>query len=262
MTSACAISAISLAFIGFMVIWLAFDNPDPLMLEITLPVTFVIGWLQTRAAMTLEANKLSGYKMSKLQILKSTLLFWSYSDILEAEISDKSYGSYETALAFSTKASSQELDTKAQEKGLVIAVLKQAYRVMLIEAALTVSLAHGSNDVANSIAPLLVEMKVNTVNDEWAFWVGGAGIALGLLTLGYKVIQVVGKEVIVLDFYKGFACQFATANCIILGSKFGIPLSTTHCMVGSLFGIILCNKIPMVKVAYANLKENSLFEGD
>ena len=133
---------------------------------------------------------------------------------------------------------------------------------MLIEAALTVSLAHGSNDVANSIAPLLVEMKVNSVNDEWAFWVGGLGIALGLLTLGYKVIKVVGKEVIVLDFYKGFACQFATANCIIIGSKFGIPLSTTHCMVGSLFGIILCNKIPMVRAAYANLKENSLFEGD
>ena len=113
LTSACAISAISLAFIGFMVIWLAFDNPDPLLLEITLPVTFAIGWLQTRAAMTLEANKLSGYKMSKLQILKSTLLFWSYSDILEAKISDEAYGSYETALAFSTKASSQELDTDA-----------------------------------------------------------------------------------------------------------------------------------------------------
>ena len=142
----------------------------------------------------------------------------------------------------------------------MIQVLKQSYRVMLIEAALTVSLAHGSNDVANSIAPLLVEMKVNGVKDEWAFWVGGLGIALGLLTLGYKVIQVVGKEVIVLDFYKGFSCQFATANCIILGSKFGIPLSTTHCMVGSLFGIILSNKIPMVRAAYANLKENSLFE--
>jgi phosphate/sulfate permease len=130
---------------------------------------------------------------------------------------------------------------------------------LLIEAALTVSLAHGSNDVANSIAPLLVEMHINSVNEKWAYWLGGAGIAIGLLTLGYKVIQIVGKEVIVLDFYKGFSCQFATASCIILGSKLGIPLSTTHCMVGSLFGIILCNRLNLVKRAYAQINETRRF---
>jgi phosphate/sulfate permease len=66
-------------------------------------------------------------------------------------------------------------------------------------------------------------------------------------------METVGKNVIKLDFYKGFACQFATAQCIILGSRLGIPLSTTHCMVGSLFGIVLCNTIPMVKRAYAEI---------
>lgn len=66
-------------------------------------------------------------------------------------------------------------------------------------------------------------------------------------------METVGKNVIKLDFYKGFACQFATATCIILGTRLGIPLSTTHCMVGSLFGIVLCNKVEMVKRAYLNL---------
>lgn len=69
------------------------------------------------------------------------------------------------------------------------------------------------------------------------------GICLGLITLGYKVMETVGKNVIKLDFYKGFACQFATANSIIMGTRLGIPLSTTHCMVGSLFGIVLANKL-------------------
>ncbi len=78
---------------------------------------------------------------------------------------------------------------------------------------------------------------------------------LGLLTLGFKVMETVGKNVIKLDFFKAFACQFATANSIILGSRLGLPLSTTHCMVGSLFGIVLANKIEMVKRTYAKLRE-------
>ena len=67
-------------------------------------------------------------------------------------------------------------------------------------------LAHGSNDVANSIAPLLVELNINSKNTSFAYWIGGAGIAVGLVTLGYKVMETVGKKVIKLDFYKGFSC--------------------------------------------------------
>ena len=63
-------------------------------------------------------------------------------------------------------------------------------------------------------------------------------------------METVGKNVIKLDFYKGYSCQFATANCIILGTRLGIPLSTTHCMVGSLFGIVLANKTSYVNATY------------
>ena len=115
-------------------------------------------------------------------------------------------------------------------------------------------LAHGSNDVANSIAPLLFELNISGKNPEFAYWLGGIGISLGLITLGYKVMETVGKNVIKLDFYKGFACQFSTASCIMLGSYLGIPLSTTHCMVGSLFGIVCCNKIALVKRAYDEIR--------
>lgn len=69
-----------------------------------------------------------------------------------------------------------------------------------------VCLAHGSNDVANSITPLLVELTITGKNTKFAYVLGGGGISVGLLTLGFKVMETVGKKVIKLDFYKGFAC--------------------------------------------------------
>jgi len=76
----------------------------------------------------------------------------------------------------------------------------------LVQAACLVCLAHGSNDVANSIVPLLVELDIQGKKTNFAYWIGGLGIAIGLMTLGFKVMETVGKKVIKLDFYKGFSC--------------------------------------------------------
>lgn len=88
----------------------------------------------------------------------------------------------------------------------ILELEKEAYRFLLVISACLVCLAHGSNDVANSIAPLLVELHISGENNSWAYWLGGIGIALGLMTLGYKVMETVGKNVIKLDFYKGYSC--------------------------------------------------------
>ncbi len=88
----------------------------------------------------------------------------------------------------------------------ILELEKEAYRFLLVISACLVCLAHGSNDVANSIAPLLVELHISGENTSWAYWLGGIGIALGLMTLGYKVMETVGKNVIKLDFYKGYSC--------------------------------------------------------
>ena len=109
----------------------------------------------------------------------------------------------------------------------------------MLVAAMMVCLGHGSNDVANSISPFLTVLEVEGDKAEVAYAIGSAGIALGLLCLGYKVMETVGKKVVKLDFAKGFTAQFATALSVNLGSIIGVPLSTTHCMVGSLMGLIL-----------------------
>lgn len=70
----------------------------------------------------------------------------------------------------------------------------------MLFAACMVCLAHGSNDVANSISPLIVVLNDENIESAWAYYLGGAGISLGLLILGYKVMETVGKDVIKLDF--------------------------------------------------------------
>lgn len=113
----------------------------------------------------------------------------------------------------------------------------------MLLAAMMVCLSHGANDVANSISPFLEVLKIEDYNDTYAFLIGSLGIALGLLCLGYRVMETVGKKVVKLDFAKGFSAQFATACSVNLGTIMSLPLSTTHCMVGSLFGIIILQKL-------------------
>lgn len=177
-------------------------------------------------------------KLTPTQFLWSTVSVWTFNTILSRQ---PVYKSSETG---------RELLPSLSDKIYINAIVNFGYQALLVQAACLVCLAHGSNDVANSIAPLLVELNINGKDTSFAYWLGGIGIAIGLLTLGYKVMETVGKKVIKLDFYKGFACQFATANCIIMGSRLGIPLSTTHCCVGALFGLVLCNKLGVIQRVY------------
>ena len=79
-------------------------------------------------------------------------------------------------------------------------MISEVYRYLMVFAASLVCLAHGSNDVANSISPLLLVMQAEGQSNLWAYLLGGSGISLGLLLLGRNVMQTVGKEVISLDF--------------------------------------------------------------
>ena len=85
-------------------------------------------------------------------------------------------------------------------------IITEVYRALMVVAACMVCLAHGSNDIANSIAPLIVIMKTESIEQTWAYLLGGSGICVGLLTLGKKTIETMGNDVTYLDFYKGFSC--------------------------------------------------------
>ena len=107
------------------------------------------------------------------------------------------------------------------------------------------SFAHGANDVANSIGPLAAVIAVyehgNIPKDmgcpAWILILGGAGIVVGLACLGYKVMAAIGVNMVTVTPSRGFAIEIGSAFVIVTGSQLGLPLSTTHCQVGSTVGV-------------------------
>lgn len=108
-----------------------------------------------------------------------------------------------------------------------------------------IAFAHGANDVANAIGPLAaiftivksgtVQMKVEV--PLWILTLGGTGIVIGLLTYGYKVVETIGKKITEITPSRGFCAEFSAATTVLLCSKLGIPVSTTHTIVGAVIGV-------------------------
>jgi PiT family inorganic phosphate transporter len=129
--------------------------------------------------------------------------------------------------------------------------VERVFAVLQIMTACAVAFAHGSNDVANAIGPLAavihveqgVEFAGKAAVAPWMLIVGGIGIVLGLATWGYRVMETVGKKITELTPSRGFAAELAAALTIVLASRLGIPVSTTHILVGSVLGVGLARGI-------------------
>jgi len=129
--------------------------------------------------------------------------------------------------------------------------VERVFVVLQIMTACAVAFAHGSNDVANSIGPLAAVYGIVTSGaaeqkaavEPWMLAVGGFGIVVGLATWGYRVMETVGKKITELTPSRGFAAELAAATTIVLASRLGIPVSTTHILVGSVLGVGLARGI-------------------
>ncbi|GAB1540614.1 inorganic phosphate transporter [Scytonema sp. NUACC21] len=118
-------------------------------------------------------------------------------------------------------------------------------RFQLLSACF-VAFAHGSNDVGNAIAPLAAIAYINRTGTVplngidipiWILVLGGAGIVAGLAVWGKKVIATIGESIISLQPSSGFCAELATATTILLASRIGLPVSTSHALVGGVVGI-------------------------
>ena len=130
--------------------------------------------------------------------------------------------------------------------------VERVFVVLQILTACAVAFAHGSNDVANAIGPLAAVVSVVQGGGEvlgqapvqpWMLAVGGLGIVVGLATWGYRVMETIGKKITELTPSRGFAAQLAAATTIVLASRLGIPVSTTHTLVGAVLGVGLARGI-------------------
>ena len=103
----------------------------------------------------------------------------------------------------------------------------------------------GANDVANAIGPvaaILGVLKTNTISTHsliptWLLGLGGIGIVIGLATWGWRVIETVGRKITELTPTRGFAAELGAAVTILFASKLGLPISTTHALVGAVLGV-------------------------
>ncbi|KAM4037876.1 LOW QUALITY PROTEIN: sodium-dependent phosphate transporter 1 [Anomaloglossus baeobatrachus] len=107
------------------------------------------------------------------------------------------------------------------------------------------SFAHGGNDVSNAIGPLVALWLVYETRDVtskaatpiWLLLYGGIGICIGLWVWGRRVIQTMGKDLTPITPSSGFSIELASALTVVIASNVGLPISTTHCKVGSVVSV-------------------------
>lgn len=146
-----------------------------------------------------------------------------------------------------------EPDPKAEKKQHFHTV-ERVFAVLMVVTACGMAFAHGSNDVANAIGPLAAVISVaqsGIVGAEsalpiWVLIIGGGGIVVGLATFGVHVIATVGKKITQLTPSRGFAAELAAATTIVIASGTGIPISTTHTLVGAVLGVGLARGIEAI----------------
>ena len=124
--------------------------------------------------------------------------------------------------------------------------VERVFAILMIFTACAMAFAHGSNDVANAVGPLAAvastiasggEIASKSALPWWILLLGGGGIVVGLATYGYKVIATVGRKITELTPSRGFAAELGAASTVVFASAGGLPISTTHTLVGAVLGV-------------------------
>ncbi len=146
----------------------------------------------------------------------------------------------------------RRLALDAQAEGHELDNLEKVFGVLMVFTACSMAFAHGSNDVANATGPLAAVVGVVETGGvftqessvpEWILLLGGVGIVIGLATWGYRVIMTIGRNITHLTPSRGFAAELAAATTVVIASGTGIPVSTTHTLVGAVLGVGLAKGI-------------------
>jgi PiT family inorganic phosphate transporter len=132
--------------------------------------------------------------------------------------------------------------------------VESIFRKVQVVTSAYVALAHGSNDVANAVGPIAAAYAVITMGmsgmkvpvPRWVLVLGGLGIAVGIFMYGYKVMETVGKKITELTNTRGFSIDFSAATVILVASWLGMPISTTHTVVGAVIGVGLARGVKAI----------------
>ncbi|MDD7804593.1 MAG: inorganic phosphate transporter [Endozoicomonas sp. (ex Botrylloides leachii)] len=132
------------------------------------------------------------------------------------------------------------------DKKFYFSSVEKVFGVMMIFTACAMAFAHGSNDVANAVGPLAAINSIivtggkitgQTAMPSWILLLGAVGIVIGLATYGYKVIATIGTHITELTPSRGFAAELSASSTVVIASGTGLPISTTHTLVGAVLGV-------------------------
>ena len=135
---------------------------------------------------------------------------------------------------------------ESADRDVQFAMVEKIFVPMMVFTACAMAFAHGSNDVANGIGPLAAVISLVQSGGEvtqkaampiWVLLLGGVGIVVGLATLGYRVMRTIGTKITQLTPTRGYCATLAAATTVVLASKTGLPVSTTHIAVGAVMGV-------------------------
>jgi len=143
------------------------------------------------------------------------------------------------------------------DRDFSFANVERVFAVLMVFTACAMAFAHGSNDVANAIGPVAAIVGVVQSGGEvaqksqlplWVLIIGAIGIVAGLTTYGVRVIAVVGQRITELTPSRGFAATLAAAATVVVASGTGLPISTTHTLVGAVLGVGMARGIAAINL--------------
>lgn len=146
------------------------------------------------------------------------------------------------------------------DRAFHFASVERVFAILMIFTACAMAFAHGASDVSNAVGPLAAVVGVIDAGGDmviggksavpgWVLLMGAVGIVIGLATYGWKVIATIGKGITELTPSRGFAAELATAGTVVAASGIGLPVSTTHTLVGAVLGIGMARGIGALNLA-------------
>lgn len=133
-------------------------------------------------------------------------------------------------------------------------IVERIFRKLQIVTSCYVAFSHGANDVANAIGPVAGVFSIATTGvfnpraevPTFLLAIGGIGIAIGCVTWGHKVMKTLGYRITSLTNTRGFSVDFGAATTVLIASKLGLPISTSHTVVGAVIGVGLARGLDAV----------------
>ena len=151
----------------------------------------------------------------------------------------------------------RKIEAKSDEDHAAYSAVEGIFRKLQVGTSCYVAFAHGANDVANAIGPVAsiiplaqgIGLGSEVEVPIWLLALGGVGISIGCMTWGRRVMRTVGSRITNLTNTRGFSVDFGAATTVLIASKLGLPVSTSHTVVGAVIGVGLARGLEAVDLS-------------